>query len=162
MPQTPDHPAVKNGHTFPSPPRVHWAILLISIGVAEALAFRFVPDPYRNFTIYALAAAWPTYLCIWVRKIEASSTSLYWAIASLVIGVGFLFSWLLWIVVIFELREEMIDHYNRREPMNLRLNWFLTLFFSFVYFQFALNRITRAKEVARESFAVEPEGRVTA
>ena len=88
------------------------------------------------------------YLCIWVRKIEPRSSSLYWAIASLVTGVGFLFSWLLWFVVIFELREELLDHYNRREPINLRLNWFLTFLFSFVYFQFALNKITREKERA--------------
>jgi hypothetical protein len=46
--------------------------------------------------------------------------------------------------------------------MNLRLNWFLTLFFSFVYFQYALNRITQAQEATRESFAVEPEGSVPA
>jgi hypothetical protein len=162
MPQSPAPLAVKHGSAFPSPPRVHWAVLLLSVCAAEVLAFWFVPEPYRNFTIYALAAAWPTYLCIWVRRIESSSTSLYWAIASLVIGVGFLFSWLLWIVVIFELREEMLDHYNRREPMNLRLNWLLTLFFSFVYFQFALNRITREKEATRESFAAEPESSVTA
>jgi Zn-dependent protease with chaperone function len=79
-----------------------------------------------------------------------------------VIGVGFLFSWLLWIVVIFELREELLEHYNRREPMHLRLNWFLTLLFSFVYFQLALNRISREREATRESFADEPEGSVTA
>jgi len=162
MPESPVSPAVNHGSAFPSPPRVHWAVLLLSIIAAEALAFWLVPEPYRNFTIYAVAAVWPTYLCIWTRKIESSSTSLYWAIASLVIGVGFLFSWLLWIVVIYELREELNEHYNRREPMNLRLNWFLTLLFSFVYFQFALNRITRAQEATRESFAVEPESSVTA
>lgn len=162
MAQSPAALAVNHSSGFPSPPRVHWAVLLFSVCAAEAIAFWFVPEPYRNFTIYALAAAWPTYLCIWVRKIEPRSSSLYWAIASLVIGVGFLFSWLLWIVVIYELREEMLDHYNRREPMNLRLNWFLTLVFSFVYFQFALNRITREKEAARESFGVEPETSVTA
>ncbi len=110
----------------------------------------------------SVAAAWPTYLCIWVRKIDPQSSSLYWAIASLVIGVGFLFSWLLWIVVIYELREEFLEHYNRREPINLRLNWFLTLLFSFVYFQFVLNRITRLKEAAREPFAAESQGSVIA
>ncbi len=161
MPQSPLQ-AVNHGSAFPSPPRVHWAVLLLSVFAAEALAIWFVHEPYRNFTIYALAAAWPTYLCIWVRKIEPRSSSLYWAIASLVIGVGFLFSWLLWFVVLFELREEMLDHYNRREPMHLRLNWFLTLVFSFVYFQFALNRITREQEAMRESFAVEAETSVTA
>ena len=162
MRQSPVPPAVNHGSSFPSPPRVHWAVLLVTISAAEALAFWLVPEPYRNFTFYAIAAAWPTYLCIWIRKIESSSTSLYWAIASLVIGVGFLFSWMLWFVVIFELREELIEHYNRREPMHLRLNWFLTLFFSFVYFQFALNRITREKEATSESFATEPESSVTA
>ncbi|MGA9586334.1 MAG: hypothetical protein WBQ95_13450 [Terracidiphilus sp.] len=159
---SPDRSAANHGSAFPFPPRVHWAVLLLSIFAAEALTFWFVPEPYRNFTIYALAAAWPTYLCIWIRKIDPRSSSLYWAVASLVIGIGFLFSWLLWIVVIFELREELIEHYNRRERMHLRLNWFLTLFFSFVYFQFALNRITKQKEATRESFAVEPESSVTA
>src|SRR5581483_7283025 len=99
------------------------------------LAFRFAPEPYRNFSIYFVAVAWPLYLCIWIRKIDPRSSSLYWAIASLVTGFGFLFSWLLWIVVIFELREELLEHYNWREPMHLRLNFFLTVFGSFLYFQ---------------------------
>ena len=50
-------------------------------------------------------------------KSTPRSSSLYWAIASLVTGFGFLFSWLLWIVVIYELREELLEHYNRREPI---------------------------------------------
>jgi hypothetical protein len=162
MPQSPAPPAIHHGSVFPSPPRVHWAVLLLGIVAFEALAFWFVPSQYRNFAIYAIAAAWPTYLCIWIRKIDHRSSSLYWAIASLVIGVGFLFSWLLWIVVIFELREELLEHYNRREPMQLRLNWFLTVLFSFVYFQRALNSIARKKEAMSETFAVEPESSVTA
>ena len=162
MRQSPVPLAANHGSSFPSPPRVHWAVLLLSIIASEALAFWLVPEPYRNFAVYVIAAAWPTYLCIWIRKIDPQSSSLYWAIASLVIGVGFLFSWLLWIVVIYELREELLEHYNRREPINLRLNWFLTLLFSFVYFQFALNRITRLKEAARESLAAESQSSVTA
>lgn len=162
MHQSPDPDAVKNGHASPAPPRMHWAVLLFLLVCAEALAFRFVPDPYRNFTIYAVAVAWPTYLCIWIRRIDHRASSLYWAIASLVTGVGFLFSWLLWIVVIFELREELLEHYNRREPVGLRLNWFLTILFSFVYFQYALNKITSEQEEKQESVAVESEGSVTA
>ena len=154
--------AVNHGSTFPSPPRVHWAVLLLALLSAGALAFRFVPDPYRNFAVYAVAVAWPAYLCIWIRKIDPRSSSLYWAIASLVTGFGFLFSWLLWIVVIYELREELLEHYNRREPINLRLNAVLTLLFSFVYFQFVLNRISRQKEAAREAFAAESQGSVVA
>lgn len=162
MPQPPVAQAVNHGSDFPSPPRVRWALLLLALIAAEALAFWFVPDTYRNFAVYAVAVAWPTYLCIWVRKIDPRSSSLYWAIASLVTGYGFLFSWLLWIVVIYELREELLEHYNRREPINLRLNWFLTLLFSFVYFQFALNKISKLKQASREAFAAESQDSVTA
>lgn len=155
MPQSPVSQTVNHGSHFPSPPRVHWILLLSALVCAEVLAFLFVPDPYRNFAIYFVAAAWPTYLCIWIRKLDPRSSSLYWAIASLVTGFGFLFSWFLWIVVIFELREELLDHYNRREPLQLRLNFFLTILCSFVYFQYALNKIAKQKEATRESFAAE-------
>lgn len=162
MPQSPNLQAANQSEEYPSPPRVHWAVLLAALVCAEALAFRFVPEPYRNFAIYFVAVAWPIYLCIWIRKIDPRSSSLYWAIASLVTGFGFLFSWLLWIVVIFELREELLEHYNRREPMRLRLNFFLTILCSFVYFQFALNKIAKEKEATREAFAGEPSSSVPA
>ncbi len=148
MRQSPDPPAANHSQVYPSPPRVHWALLLLALVSAEALAFWLVPDPYRNFAVYAVAVAWPLYLCIWVRKIDHRSSSLYWAIASLVTGFGFLFSWLLWIVVIYELREELLEHYNRREPVNLRLNWLLTFLGSFVYFQFESEQNRPAEECA--------------
>lgn len=154
--------AVNHGTHFSSPPRVHWIVLLLILVSAEALAFFFVPEPYRNFAVYFVAVAWPLYLCIWVRKLDPRASSLYWALASLVTGAGFLFSWLLWIVVIFELREELLEHYNRREPLQLRLNFFLTILFSFIYFQYALNKIAKVKEAARESFAAESSRSVPA
>jgi hypothetical protein len=154
--------AAKHGSVYPCPPRVHWAILLVALLAAEGLVFWFVPDTYRNFAVYAVAVAWPLYLCIWVRKIDHRSSSLYWAIASLVTGFGFLFSWLLWIVVIYELREELLEHYNRREPINLRLNAVLTFLFSFVYFQFVLNRIGRQRQAISESYATGTHDSVVA
>jgi hypothetical protein len=154
--------AVKNGRVFPSPPRVHWAVLLLLIASAEALVCYLFPAPYRNFAVYAVAAAWPTYLCIWIRRLNPRASSLYWAIASIVTGYGFLFSWLLGVVVIFELREELLEHYNRREPMDLDLNWLLTILGSVIYFQFALNKIARQKEAAGEVIGIESEGSVTA
>jgi hypothetical protein len=162
MPQSPVLQAVNHGSQFPAPPRLHWALLLTALVCAEGVAIRFVPEPYRNFASYFVAVAWPMYLCIWIRKIEPRSSSLYWAIASLVTGFGFLFSWLLWIVVIFELREELLEHYNRREPLNLRLNFPLTVLCSFVYFQYALNKIAKEKEATRESFAAESSSSVPA
>lgn len=162
MHQSPDPDAVTNGRTFPAPPRVHWAILLLLIASAGALVCWLFPAPYRNFAIFVIAAAWPTYLCIWVRKIEPRASSLYWALASIVTGCGFLFSWLLWIVVIFELREELLDHYNRREPIGLRLNWLMTILGSVIYFQYALNKISREKETARDEVSVKSEHSVPA
>lgn len=151
MHQSPDSDAVNNGPVYPAPPRLHWAVLLFLLVSAEALVVWFAPEAYRNIAIFVVAAIWPIYLCFWVRKLDPRASSLYWAIASVVTGCAFLFSFLLWIVVIFELREELLDHYNRRQPVGLRLNWFLTALFSFVYFQYALNKISREEESAPEA-----------
>jgi hypothetical protein len=162
MHQTSSHDAVKNSRDFPSPPRVHWAVILLLLVSAEALVLWLFPSPYRNFASYVVAAAWPTYLCIWVRKVDHRASSLYWALASLVLGYGFLFSWLLGIVAIFELREELLDHYTRREPVNIRLNWLLTALFSFIYFQYALNKISREKQTAHASVTAKSQSSVPA
>lgn len=121
----------------------------------EALVFFLAPKFSRDFLLNLVIAAWPIYLCLWIRKIDPKSVSLYWALASFV--TGFLFSWILWIVVIFEAREELLAHYNRREPIGLRLNWFLTLLFSFVYFQYHLRTIAEEKQSEDEEPVEEPE-----
>jgi hypothetical protein len=143
MNRTPTPSASGYNSSFPAPPRVHWTILFPAIAGSEALVLWLVPEPYRDFLVNLVIAIWPIYLCIWIRKIDFRSASLYWALASF--ATGFLFSWLLWIVVIFEIREELLEHYNRREPIGLRLNVVMTLLFSFVYFQYHLNRISKEK-----------------
>lgn len=130
---------------YPPPPALHWLVLLVAVAAAEALAYFFVPSPFREFAINIAIAVWPIYFCMWIRKVQPKSLSLYWALASF--ATGFLFSWLLWIVVIFEVREELQEHYSRREPIGLRLNFLLTLFFSFVYFQYHMRRIAQLKQV---------------
>ena len=159
MDRSPTRPAATFSPAYPSPPRVHWAVLLLAVLSAAALVLWLVPQPYRDFAINVVAAVWPIYLCLWVRKIDQRSSSLYWAIASLV--TGFLFSWLLWIVVIFELREELLEHYNRREPSGLCLNWLLTALFSFFYIQYELNKISREKDQVPEDILAEAEAETT-
>ncbi len=161
MDQSLSHSAAKYSPEYPSPPGVPWAVLLLAVLSAEAVVLWLVPVPYRDFVVNVVTAAWPIYLCLWVRKIDQRASSLYWAIASLVTG-GFLFSWLLWIVVIFEMREELLEHYNRREPIGLRLNWFLTLLFSFFYLQYKLNQISREKELNAETLTAATETSVSA
>jgi hypothetical protein len=160
MDKSPIHPALSFSPEYPLPPRIHWAALLLAVLSAEALVLWLVPPPYRDFVINVVTAAWPIYLCLWIRKIDQRSSSLYWAIASLV--TGFLFSWLLWIVVIFEIREELLGHYNRREKVGLRLNWILTALFSFFYFQYALNKIYREKAVSTDGLVPEIETSLSA
>lgn len=143
MQRTPVPPALRLKDSYPSPPSVHWALLLVTVAGIEGLVLRFIHPPIRELLVNLVVAAWPLYLCVWLRKIVPQSLSLYWALASL--ATGFLFSWLLWIVVIYEVREDLLEHYNRREPIGLRLNVLLTLFFSFVYFQFHLRRIALEK-----------------
>jgi hypothetical protein len=136
-------PVARYKASYPAPPRLNWAVLFITIAGAEGLVLWLVPQPYREFLVNVVIAAWPIYLCIWIRKIDDRSLSLYWALASF--ATGFLFSWLLWIVAIFEIREELLYHYNRREPIGLRLNVVWTALFSFVYFQYHLDRISKEK-----------------
>ena len=144
MDKSPTRQAAIFSPAYPSPPRVHWAVLLLAVLSSAALVLWLVPAPYRDFAI---------------NVVDQRSSSLYWAVASLV--TGFLFSWLLWIVVIYELREELLEHYNRREPIGLRLNWFLTLFFSFFYFQYELNKISREKDQVPEDILAEAEAETT-
>jgi hypothetical protein len=153
--RTPIPPVARYKASYPPPPRLNWAVLFVAIAGSEGLVLWLVPQPYREFLVNLVIAAWPIYLCIWIRKIDDRSLSLYWALASF--ATGFLFSWLLWVVVIFEIREELLDHYNRREPIGLRLNLVMTMLFSFVYFQYHLNRI--AKEKSREMEEVAVGGR---
>jgi hypothetical protein len=141
--RTPNAPTARYKASYPLPPRLHWALLFAAIAGSEGLVLWLAHPPYREFLVNLVIAAWPIYLCIWIRKLDDRSLSLYWALASF--ATGFLFSWLLWIVVIFEIREELQDHYNRKEPIGLRLNLFLTILFSFAYFQYELNRIRREK-----------------
>jgi len=127
----------------------------VAIAGSEGLVLWLVPQPYREFLVNLVIAAWPIYLCIWIRKIDDRSLSLYWALASF--ATGFLFSWLLWIVVIFEIREELQEHYNRREPVGLRLNLVMTILFSFVYFQYRLNKIAQDKALESEGLVAHKE-----
>ncbi|MDR3736986.1 MAG: hypothetical protein P4L10_15805 [Acidobacteriaceae bacterium] len=143
MSRDPSSVQLRLRRAYPPPPRLHWFVLLVAVVGAEALVSLFVHSPYRELLFNLIIAVWPIYICVWLRKIDPRSSALYWAIASL--ATGFLFAWLLWIVVVFEVREDLLDHYNRREPIGLRLHIIPTILFSFVYFQYHLRRIARQK-----------------
>ena len=128
---------------LPAPPRFSWVVLAIGYLAAGALIYLLPHGALRDVLSNVFIAAWPISTSMWIRRIDNQSQSLYWALASF--ATGFLFSWLLWIVVVFQLREELLEHYNTEEPVGLRLNFWLSAFFSFVYFQYKLNEISRQK-----------------
>ncbi|GEM_PF-1754379 len=143
MNRVPNSVSLRYRRVYPPPPRMHWLLLLVLVAGAEFLVLHFARPPFRDPLINLVIAVWPIYLSVWLRKVDSRSAALYWCIASL--ATGFLFSWLLWIVVVFEVREDLLDHYNYREPIGLRLNLVLTLLFSFSYFQYHLRRIALEK-----------------
>ena len=155
MSRTQISPSLRYRRVYPSPPSVHWLVLLLVIAVPEALVIRFAHPPARELLINLVIAIWPSYLSIWLRKIDQSSAALYWCFASF--ATGFLFSWLLWIVVVFEIREDLLFHYNRREPIGLRLRLVPTILFSFLYFQYHLRRIARQKALSTVSPLAVPD-----
>lgn len=146
MNRAPISPSLRYRRVYPPPPRVHWLLLFFAIAIPEGLVIWLTHPPARDVLINLVIAVWPVYLSIWLRKIDQSSAALYWCFASF--ATGFLFSWLLWIVVIFEIREDLLFHYNRREPIGLRLRLIPTILFSFCYFQYHLRRIARQKALS--------------
>ena len=155
MSRVPRSVLLRYRRAYPPPPRLHWSVLLAAVGGAELLALRFSPPLFRELLVNLGVAVWPIYLSVWLRKVDPRSSALYWCIASL--ATGFLFSWLLWIVVVFEIREDLLDHYNRREPIGLRLKLVPTALFSFAYFQYHLRRIAREKATALPALVADDE-----
>lgn len=155
MSRDPSSVSLRFRRAYPPPPRLHWLVLLLAVGGGETVAFFFTHGLLRDILINLAIGIWPIYLCLWLRKIDSRSAALYWAIASL--ATGFLFAWLLWIVVVFEVREDLLDHYNRREPIGLRLHFIPTLLFSFMYFQYHLRAIARQKVACASPVSVDTE-----
>ena len=62
-------------------------------------------------------------------------------------GLGFILA----IVARFIFRRELLEHFNVREGIGLRLNGFLTLAFGGLYFQYHFNKINEVKRATNRS-----------
>jgi hypothetical protein len=152
---------------YPPPPGVHWAALLAAqIGLA-ILTVIFFPKPWWNLISNMAVDAWAIYLCLWLRKLNPASMSLFWCIAYIAPQLAFtvptgpqpstfgitlfaaalaLLAALIWIVTIYVIRADLHYHYNLREPVGLYLSGIMTFFFSFLYFQYHLRKIAQLRE----------------
>ena len=172
MVQQPTQPEASPQVDYPAPPDVHW-IMLLAAWVIFAILFMICTskDDWEFFSSLTIDV-WALFICIWIRKLDKSSLSIYWcgayvavqlacsmpsapqppslglAIVSLASG---LLRIVLWIVTIYVVRAELLKHYNEQEPVGLRLNGFMTFFFSFLYFQSRLYVITQFKKSRKKA-----------
>jgi uncharacterized membrane protein (DUF485 family) len=157
---------------YPPPPGMHWAALLAAqIGLA-ILTVIFFPKPWWNLISNMAVDAWMIYLCLWLRKLNPASMSLFFCAAYIALQLAFavptgpvptapaptnfgitllaatlaLLAVLTWIVTIYVMRADLHYHYNLREPVGLYLNGILTFFFSYLYFQYHLRKIAQLRE----------------
>jgi len=152
---------------YPPPPNVHWAVLLAAQIVVALLAMVLVPKAWWNLASNLAFDAWAIYLCLWLRKINPDSMSIFCCAAAIAPQIAFavptgpqpmtpgatifaaalvLIALLMWIVTIYVVRADLHFQYNIREPIGLYLGGFMTLSFSFLYFQYHLYKIAQLRE----------------
>ncbi len=143
---------------FADPPNLPWwAALLLEV-----------------FTGFLFFTGWNIYTSLWLRRIDRTSTAFYLYVAEAVLSVialpgtyhgvahwiwgapivvvhhGIMLGVLTWTVRLiarFVFRSELLQHFNGREPIGLRLSGFLTFLFGGLYFQYKFNEINRIKRM---------------
>ena len=145
----------------PVPIDFHWAAVLV-IGIVTCGLFWW---------------AWLMVEAAFVRKVKSNSKGLLFAIISCVIyfvgsfiNVAILLAqppepvyWgrlltviaiAFWLIAAFRMKDDLESYYNTTEPINLRLNGWLTFFFALWYFQHHFSRIAQWKKTG----ILEPQG----
>lgn len=148
---------------YPDPPDFPWwAVLLLGF-----------------FTGGLFAVFWDVWESAWLRRIDHNSVAIWFYIADAIVycfrlpqiyhtvwynvsGTTVVFAtpyshffgalaFLLFFLTRFVFRSELLRHFNGPEPLGLRLNWFWTLIFGGVYFQYKFNEINAVKRAMRIS-----------
>ena len=150
MDQPPAQPEAEKRINYPPPPNVHWAVLLVAQFVIAILLLFLVPNAYWSLCSILAGGAWAIYICLWIRRLEPGTMSIYWCAAYVALQISFsipgapvpadmgitlfaaalgLICLAMWIVTIYLIRAELHYHYNQREPVGLYLGPVMTLFF---------------------------------
>jgi hypothetical protein len=167
MDEPPAQPEAKKRIAYPPPPNVHWGVLFLAQFVVAFMACFLVPRTYWALIWNLAFDVWAVYLCLWIRRLEPSAMSIYWCAAFVALQLSFvvpgapvpaskditifaaalaLFLLVMWVATIYLIRAELHFHYNQREPVGLYLSGAMTLFFSFLYFQYHLYKIAQLRE----------------
>ncbi len=144
----------------PTPPSMHWLVLLIFTWVTAGLAglvwtFRqaaFVKkiDPSSKavmllvITTLGMVAQVVMYIAA-MRSLSSSSI----ATASGVILLLNVVIIICGLMAVFGMRSSIVRYYNTTEPIGLRLSGVMTFFFSILYFQYHFSRIVEWRKTGR-------------
>ena len=143
------------------PPNLSWILVIV----------------FSIFTCGLFSFVWDLVQAAWMRRVQPGANALFLYIAAIVSELfngtlsygaimamhngfggrrssplGTLFGLLYFVLLIaarFSLRSSLEDHYNRVDPVGLRLGPVMTFFFGGIYFQYHLNRINAIKQAAR-------------
>jgi hypothetical protein len=162
-----DYPEISTNIEYALPPRVHWIALLAAWAVSWFLIRLIAPTPLWDLMDSLLIDAWALYICLWIRKLNSDSMCVFWCGVFVVVELAcfaslnpqhrshgldtatsiFGFATVaLWIVMIWVIRAELMKHYNDHDPIGLHLGLLKSLIYSFIYFQYHLNKIAVAKK----------------
>jgi hypothetical protein len=132
--------------SFPAPPDLHWMIVLIltliTLGIfgviwlfVEAAFVKRIDRKNNALLLYAL------FVLCWYGGTTYGFISGHPAVESFFFLAGIV----LMLIGHFNMLSSLEIHYNRDEPMGLRLSGVLTFFFAVFYFQYHFSRIRRWK-----------------
>jgi hypothetical protein len=157
---------------YPLPPRVHWAALLAAWALSGILIDCLAPKPLQDLLNSLVVDAWALYICLWIRKLDADSMSVFWCGAFVVAEIGCFIamtpqhrspgletttitlgfaSLALWIILILVVRADLLKHYNDREAIGLHLKVLKSIAYSFLYFQYHLYKIAEFEKRQADS-----------
>jgi len=140
-----------NENAWPAPPQLHWALVLL----------------FTLLTLGIFMIVWIFVQSTWARKINPASNAtaqfaLYVPLAFagqiLVESSGglkaagmllMLVSYVVFYFGAYSIRRSMLIHYNKVEPMQLKLSAAMTFLFSSFYLQYHMTRIGRWKAASK-------------
>jgi hypothetical protein len=86
---------------------------------------------------------------LWLRQLNKSSIIPFWffitVISELIPDKSHAIDWSFYALVSFLVRDQLQEHYNKNEPIGLKLGTVMTFFFGFLYFQYHFYKIAKAK-----------------
>ena len=141
----------------PLPPKLHWG-WVVGIGIVTLGIFWVI---------------WNFVVAIWVRKVVPKSQAVYYLVgylcASVMAGVfsDSAFSALLqltglvlYLVAIFQTRNNIEEYYARVNPIGIGLSGVMTFFFNAAYFQYHLNNMRKILEQSPTAGAAAASGQI--